>query len=173
MRLFVAVWPPADVLDAIEALDRPARQGVRWTGRDQWHVTLRFLGRVDDVDSVTGPLAGACSLAAPVAVAGPLTGLLGSSIVMLPVGGLDDLAAAVVALTASVGEPPPFTPVHRSPDPGPGSGPRPACQGGGPGRRCPVSSLAGVRGDPGGERSAPFGSPVRGGGPVSTGRLTG
>ncbi len=110
MRLFVAVWPPADVLDAIEALDRPARQGVRWTGRDQWHVTLRFLGRVDDVDSVTGPLAGVCSLAAPVAVAGPLTGLLGSSIVMLPVSGLDDLAAAVVALTASVGEPPPSRP---------------------------------------------------------------
>jgi RNA 2',3'-cyclic 3'-phosphodiesterase len=110
VRLFVAVWPPAEVLDAIEALDRPARPGVRWTTRDQWHVTLRFLGRVDATEQVLEALAPAASLAAPVAVGGPLTDRLGPSIVMLPVGGLDELAAAVVALTASVGEPPPSRP---------------------------------------------------------------
>ena len=31
-RLFVAVWPPDDVLDAVAALERPAQDGLRWTG---------------------------------------------------------------------------------------------------------------------------------------------
>lgn len=50
-RLFVAVRPPAEVLDAVEEATVPARKsmvGPRWTGRGQWHVTLQFLGRVED-----------------------------------------------------------------------------------------------------------------------------
>jgi 2'-5' RNA ligase len=39
-----------------------------------------------------------------------MTRSLGRSILMLPVGGLEDLAATVVRLTASIGEPPPSRP---------------------------------------------------------------
>lgn len=50
VRLFVAVRPPDAVLDAVEEVVGGARRsmvGPRWTGRDQWHVTLRFLGHVE------------------------------------------------------------------------------------------------------------------------------
>lgn len=50
-RLFVAVRPPDDVLDAVEEALGPARKslvGPRWMSRDQWHVTLQFLGSVDE-----------------------------------------------------------------------------------------------------------------------------
>ena len=50
MRLFVAVWPPDDVIDVLADLPRPEVAGVRWTTRGQWHVTLRFLGHVATVD---------------------------------------------------------------------------------------------------------------------------
>jgi 2'-5' RNA ligase len=58
-RAFVAVVPPAPVLDAIaEAVaaagDPPP--GWRWTAREQWHITLQFLGRVDDVEAVVAAM---------------------------------------------------------------------------------------------------------------------
>jgi RNA 2',3'-cyclic 3'-phosphodiesterase len=105
VRLFIAAWPPTDVLDAVEALDRPERAGVRWTTREQWHVTLRFLGAVDDVDLVETSLRGVGTLPSA-ASAGPQTTRLGRSLAVLPVSGLDRLAGAVVDLTASFGEPP-------------------------------------------------------------------
>ena len=54
-RGFVAVVPPDDVLDAIEARVAPLRAAhdeLRWSGRARWHVTLRFLGLVPDVDGL-------------------------------------------------------------------------------------------------------------------------
>jgi len=51
MRLFVAIAPPAAVLDELDALTRPhrtGRQDLRWTSREAWHVTLAFLGQVDE-----------------------------------------------------------------------------------------------------------------------------
>src|SRR5579875_2788807 len=51
MRLFVAIAPPAEVLDELDAVVLPlraARGDLRWTGRDAWHVTLAFLGEVDE-----------------------------------------------------------------------------------------------------------------------------
>jgi RNA 2',3'-cyclic 3'-phosphodiesterase len=50
MRLFVAIAPPAEVLrelDTVAAPLRTARADLRWTGREGWHVTLAFLGEVD------------------------------------------------------------------------------------------------------------------------------
>jgi len=50
MRLFVAIAPPPAVLDELDALAAPlrtARQDLRWTSREAWHVTLAFLGDVD------------------------------------------------------------------------------------------------------------------------------
>ena len=96
MRLFVGVWPSEDVLDAIEELERAA--GVRWTLREQWHVTLRFLGEVDDPAAWAGRMrevAGAA--AARVVTLGPRTTMLGRENLVLPATGVDDLAAALGA----------------------------------------------------------------------------
>lgn len=57
MRLFVALVPPADVLAEIaEGFARYRREwtDLRWMPREQWHVTLAFLGEVDD--ALLGPL---------------------------------------------------------------------------------------------------------------------
>ena len=51
MRLFVAVVPPPEVLDELEAAVAPLRPGwpaLRWTGMPAWHLTLAFLGEVGD-----------------------------------------------------------------------------------------------------------------------------
>lgn len=104
-RLFVAVTPPDEVLDAIAGLPRPDEPGVRWTTRPSWHVTLRFLGNDVDEDEA---LAAVDALVAPPAVAelGPAVSRLGRNVVCLPVAGLDALAATVREATADVGDPP-------------------------------------------------------------------
>lgn len=105
VRLFVAVRLPAAVLDLVRALPRPDRPGVRWTTEEQWHVTLRFLGNVDDGDAAVDALRSV--RAAPCeAVLGPVVRRLGSGVVCVPVAGLGDVAAAVVEATAAVGDPP-------------------------------------------------------------------
>ena len=56
MRLFVAAYPPASACDDLEqrladlAVSRAAADGVntRLARRETWHVTLAFLGEVDD-----------------------------------------------------------------------------------------------------------------------------
>jgi RNA 2',3'-cyclic 3'-phosphodiesterase len=51
MRLFVAIAPSAAALDDLDELARPLRSGrqdLRWTSREAWHVTLAFLGQVDE-----------------------------------------------------------------------------------------------------------------------------
>jgi 2'-5' RNA ligase len=103
-RLFVALWPPAEVLDAVDAVPRLPLAGARWTTRPQWHVTLRFLGSAD----VRVAAAALDGLVAPPCIAevGPRPRRLGRGVLMLPVAGVDDLAAAVVQATAHVGVPP-------------------------------------------------------------------
>jgi 2'-5' RNA ligase len=105
VRLFIAVWPPDEMVAQIAALARPAVPGLRWTSSDQWHITLRFLG------SVAHPapaLAALHRLRDGVAVArlGPSVGRFGDRVLHVPVAGLEGLAAAVVAATADVGQPP-------------------------------------------------------------------
>jgi RNA 2',3'-cyclic 3'-phosphodiesterase len=59
-RAFIAVRPPDAVLDAIaQCVDgvRDAVPDARWAAREQWHVTLQFLGNRADVDAVVGALA--------------------------------------------------------------------------------------------------------------------
>ena len=54
MRLFVAVAVPADAADELDGAVAPLRQSwpaLRWTGRDAWHVTLAFLGEVNETVS--------------------------------------------------------------------------------------------------------------------------
>jgi 2'-5' RNA ligase len=95
-RYFVAVRPPETVMDEIEALPRPERQGVRWTRRHQWHVTLAFLGDIDE-----GAVAAALGeVDAPVTRVdlGPEVELIRDHVIVVPVSGLDDLADAVQAV---------------------------------------------------------------------------
>jgi RNA 2',3'-cyclic 3'-phosphodiesterase len=51
VRLFVAVTPAQDAVDelwsAVSVL-RQTRPELRWTRPEQWHLTLAFLGEVDD-----------------------------------------------------------------------------------------------------------------------------
>jgi 2'-5' RNA ligase len=102
-RLFVAVWPPERVLDEIAALDRVG-SGVRWTSRDQWHVTLRFLGR-----SELGPAVDALhrlrtSPSCEAAVRGPAV-RLGRGAFVLRVDGLAGLATATNRAFDGIGQP--------------------------------------------------------------------
>jgi 2'-5' RNA ligase len=51
MRLFVAIAPPADALSELEQAVAPLRPDwprLRWVGQERWHVTLAFLGTVDE-----------------------------------------------------------------------------------------------------------------------------
>ncbi len=107
-RLFVAVWPPDEVLRELAAMPRPAADGLRWTKPERLHITLRFLGQCGE-DAVQDALA-AANLPAARATLGPQVRRLGRGILMVPVRGLDDLAAAVEAAIAPLGLPPPDHP---------------------------------------------------------------
>ena len=51
MRLFVGLAPSAAALDDLDAACAPfrsARDDLRWTSRELWHVTLAFLGEVSE-----------------------------------------------------------------------------------------------------------------------------
>ncbi|MGH9210009.1 MAG: RNA 2',3'-cyclic phosphodiesterase [Acidimicrobiales bacterium] len=119
MRLFVGVRPPGPVLDQVGelvaqlqgSLDRRSVGALRWASRDQWHLTLRFLGEVDDPEPVVTALDRA-PIAPARAALGPATKVLGSQVVCVPAAGLEVLAAGVVAATASFGRPPGNRPFH-------------------------------------------------------------
>ena len=111
MRCFVAVWPAPDVVEALGALPRPETPGLRWSSREQWHVTLRFLGDIDAqaVTDASAMLARAADSAvgAPRADGGPGTRFLGPGLLIWPVDGLTEVANEVERLTATIGKPPP------------------------------------------------------------------
>jgi RNA 2',3'-cyclic 3'-phosphodiesterase len=91
------------VVAAVAGLERPDLPAVRWTRQEAWHVTLRFLGGVapDDVPAVAAALGALRSQAPAVAELGPVTRRLGRSVLVLPVAGLDEVAAAVDAALAA------------------------------------------------------------------------
>lgn len=101
-RLFVAVWPPPDVIALLSALDRPAVTGVRWSPPEQWTVKVRPLGHVADgvarqlVDVLEAELDGAPAVEC---VLGPATRRLAGQWLGVPVAGLDELAAVVFDVT--------------------------------------------------------------------------
>ena len=103
-RLFVAVWPPREVLDVVGALPRARQPGVRWTTRDQWHITLRFLGTCS-VPAAVEALAGVEGVTTTASL-GPRVGRLGRGVLIVPVAGLDALAVATVSATDHIGRPP-------------------------------------------------------------------
>jgi 2'-5' RNA ligase len=111
VRLFVAVWPPESVIEMVLGIDRPDVTMLRWTTEPQWHVTLRFLGEVED----PGPVVDALRVVPDRLVAagdgdvraslGPTTAWFpGRHVLQVPVAGLDALAREVEEVTAPWGE---------------------------------------------------------------------
>jgi len=47
LTLFAAVKPPAEILDAVEAVQKGI-EGVNWAPRDNLHITLGYFGAVED-----------------------------------------------------------------------------------------------------------------------------
>jgi 2'-5' RNA ligase len=101
-RLFVAVWPPPEVVAVLAAFDRAPLPGVRWSPPERWLVKVRPLGHVRDrvvaplVDVLATELDGAPAVACTL---GPATRRLGGQWLGVPVTGLDDLAAVVFEVT--------------------------------------------------------------------------
>lgn len=94
-RLFVAIWPPAPVIERLAAAARPAVEGVRWTEPEQWHVTLAFLGEVAaEAVAATAERLGALRHD-PLMVALGERALLFERAMALPATGADGLATAV------------------------------------------------------------------------------
>ena len=92
-RLFVAVWPPGDVLDALGDVERPNDPGVKWVPQENLHLTLRFLGDAD-ADDVIERLEG-IELPSTTVTLGPAFDLFTERSLLVPAAGLDELAAVV------------------------------------------------------------------------------
>ena len=122
-RAFVAVVPPDHVLDAIEARVAPVRVahgGLRWSRREQWHLTLRFLGAVPDGDGLVAALGDALTTVPTVpdvqlGGAGAFPNARRASVVWFGVrsgaDALGDVASAVESASVAAGfvpEPRPF-----------------------------------------------------------------
>lgn len=107
VRLFVAVWPDESTRARLSALDLGSGHGLRVVGPEQWHITLRFLGQVDDdrVPELSDAL-GRAAASLPGAIRcrlGPSTAWFsGDRVLQIPVDGLDEPAGAVRLATLPV-----------------------------------------------------------------------
>jgi 2'-5' RNA ligase len=99
--LFVAAWPPPEVVAALRELPRPERHGVRWTAAESWHVTLRFLGEAPS--TLARQRLARLEWSATSAALGPRVERLGRGHVVVPVAGVDAVAAAVRQVTTGIG----------------------------------------------------------------------
>jgi 2'-5' RNA ligase len=128
VRLFVGLVPPSAALDDLDAACAPfrlARDDLRWTGRELWHLTLAFLGEVSEENlallapwleraagrhrAFTLSVAGGGAFSHPARANVLWSGMSGDR------GALADLAATVAAAARGVGVIPPdadrgFTP---------------------------------------------------------------
>jgi 2'-5' RNA ligase len=113
-RAFVAIVPPRDALDAVGKVSwrcahRPAELGLprllgpRWTTREQWHLTLKFLGNGVDLDAAATALASVRD--APVRVRlGGIGGFPSARRANVLWVGVIEGASAVTSLAAAVNE---------------------------------------------------------------------
>lgn len=101
-RLFVAAWPPDETCAHLAGLVASAAAlAERRVPRENWHVTLRFIGRADP-DEVAGRLADA-TLPSATARLGPTVVELDGRQVVVPVSGVNALAAVVATATRGIG----------------------------------------------------------------------
>jgi 2'-5' RNA ligase len=99
------VWPDDATVQNLASLRLGPTDGLRLVGPGSWHVTLRFLGDVDD-DRVPGLVEALGGTAANTSGAircrvGPKTAWFGDRVLQIPARGLEDLAAAVHSATIS------------------------------------------------------------------------
>lgn len=106
VRLFLAVEPSMEAVEALRALPRPEVEGLRWTREPTWHVTLRFLGELPDPRAVVAAVADRDLGPAVRARLGPATTWLSRKVLVVPVSGLEDLAERARTSTAGIGQPP-------------------------------------------------------------------
>lgn len=93
LRLFVALWPPASVISQLQTIPRTSEPRIRWVAASNVHVTLHFIGDADPHE-VRSRLQ---NLRIPDAHAhvGPNLRRLGRDALILPVGGINRVAATV------------------------------------------------------------------------------
>ena len=103
-RLFLAVWPPDDVLERLADIERPRDPGVKWVAQENLHITLRFLGDAD-IEEVSDRL-DEVLLPRATAVVGPAFDLLGERSLISPVAGVDELASVVQQAVRGLGTEP-------------------------------------------------------------------
>jgi 2'-5' RNA ligase len=103
-RLFVCLWLPDDVTEALAALHRKDQVGARFVPMEDWHVTLRFLGEADPND-VADRLDSA-SFRPTTAQLGPAVDVGNERTLFVPVRGVDELAAEVIRVTRDLGDEP-------------------------------------------------------------------
>ena len=107
MRLFVAVWPDVSVSRRLGSLGLDRVPGIRPVAPGQLHVTLRFLGEVDEglLPDLGVALEGAAgSIGGPIhCEAGPATVWFpGGRVLQVPVVGLEEAVEAVHDATRSL-----------------------------------------------------------------------
>jgi 2'-5' RNA ligase len=118
-RAFVAIRPPDGVLDAIAAASAAVDVAdARRTTRDQWHLTLQFLGDVADVDAVADALGTIRTAVGRVALggAGAFAGARRANVLWIGIAEGADyvtaLAGEVNRVLASLGFAPDDRPFH-------------------------------------------------------------
>lgn len=109
MGVFVAVLLPDEIAEALGRV-RASHPGVakgelQWEPRTRLHVTLRYLGDIDDASALSATLSQVRAAPTHCAV-GSCTARFGSSVMYAPVSGVDDLAARITEATARIGKPP-------------------------------------------------------------------
>ena len=99
MRSFLAVYPDQDARTAIAEVVPDDVEEIRSTEMAEWHVTVRFLGELDEERTAAAASAArrAASSLAPLSVLlGPATALgSGSHVLFVPASGTESLAEAV------------------------------------------------------------------------------
>lgn len=108
MRLFAALEVPGAVRDPLEQAVAPLREGrddLKWTPPHQWHLTVAFVGRVDEgrLPAVAGALAEAASDAPPaIDLSLAAGGRFGKRVLWVGVDDRPDGAVALVGTAAQV-----------------------------------------------------------------------
>jgi 2'-5' RNA ligase len=103
VRLFVALWPPDHVVAELERLHRKDQRGVRFVRPENWHITLRFLGDVNEGETIAALDHG--EFGSSTVRLGPGVDLLGPYTVAVRAQGADGLIDEVIRVTSDLGEP--------------------------------------------------------------------
>ena len=92
VRAFISAPVPAQVVVELRGLNR-SQPEVRWTNPDHWHVTFQFFGHCD-IEVIEKSFL-RIRAKSSTAVLGPRISQLGKNNLVVPIGGLTDLARQV------------------------------------------------------------------------------